>query len=135
MEKLLQLDPKNKRAQDMLTQARKELGQAKKKGHRVQIEEVEEDEGENGKEESDGFFAAPPTKPGLESTPPKPVPQDPPPIDVAMATIPIPENVKTWKEKGNDLFRRGQYAEAVDMYSKAVDKLEKGIFHVCGWVG
>ena len=114
MEKLLQLDPKNKRAQEMLSQARKELGQAKKKGRRVQIEEVEEEE------ESEGSAAAPSTNP---ATPPaKPVPQAPPPEVAA----PMPENVKQWKEKGNDLFRRGQYAEAVLVYSKAVDTLDKG---------
>ncbi len=119
METLLKLDPKNKRAQEMLSQARRELGQAKKKGRRVQIEEVDEEQ-----EASDGSAAAPPTNPVPEVVPT--LPQGPPPAEVTMVTVPMPEDVKQWKEKGNDLFRRGQYVDAVEVYSKAVNRLDKG---------
>ena len=133
MEKLLQLDPKNKRAQDMLTQATKELGQTKKKGRRVQIEEVEEEEAAVSSE-------APPTNssstssstPKAELTPPtKSVAEAAPP---AVVTVPMPKDVQQWKEKGNDLFRRGQYAEAVEVYSKAVDKLDRGMWRGMGTI-
>lgn len=131
MEQLLQIDVKNKKAQEMLSQARKELGQAKKKGRRVQIEEVEE----GGEETSLSATtqatsiaqpdpeARPSSRPEPEAPPPsQPEPEAPPPV----MTAPMPEDVKQWKETGNDLFRRGQYAEAVQIYSMAVTKLNKG---------
>ena len=50
-----------------------------------------------------------------EAPPPEPPPE-------------LPPAVKKLKEEGNDLFRRGQYGEAVNRYSKGIKLLEKGLF-------
>ena len=50
-----------------------------------------------------------------EAPPPEPPPE-------------LPPSVKKLKEEGNDLFRRGQYGEAVNRYSKGIKLLEKGLF-------
>lgn len=112
MEQLLMAEPKNKKGQEMLKQARGELAKsavngAKKGGHKVQIEEVEEEESS----------VAPPT------------------CDV-IKTMPMPEDVVKLKEKGNDMFRRGQYDMALNHYTTAIRKLEKGEVrvHVVGVV-
>ena len=57
--------------------------------------------------------APPPTV--QEAPPPEPPPE-------------LPPSVKKLKEEGNDLFRRGQYGEAVNRYSKGIKLLEKGLF-------
>ena len=102
MEQLLKAEPKNKKGQEMLKQAREELAKSAvkgaKKGRKVQIEEVEEEEETN---------VAPPTR------------------DV-IKTLPMPEDVVKLKEKGNDMFRRGQYDMALGHYTTAIRKLEKG---------
>ena len=57
-----------------------------------------------------------------EAPPPKAQeapPSEPPPE--------LPPAVKKLKEEGNDLFRRGQYGEAVNRYSKGIKLLEKGL--------
>ena len=41
---------------------------------------------------------------------------------------PLPPAVLAMKEEGNNLFRSGQYASAIDQYSKAISSLEKGKF-------
>ena len=51
----------------------------------------------------------------LEARPPEPPPE-------------LPPSVKKLKEEGNDLFRRGQYGDAVNRYSKGIKLLEKGLF-------
>lgn len=56
---------------------------------------------------------APPPK-VQEAPPPEPPPE-------------LPPAVKKLKEEGNDLFRRGQYGEAVNRYSKGIKLLEKGL--------
>ena len=38
----------------------------------------------------------------------------------------LPPAILLLKEEGNKLFRSGQYASAIDQYSKAISKLEKG---------
>lgn len=106
MEQLLKLEPKNKKAQEMLKQAREELSKSadakpKEKGRKVQIEEVDEE---------DPTAVAPAS----------------PPDNKADLTMPMPAEVMALKEKGNDLFRRGQYGDAVTQYSKAVQQLETG---------
>lgn len=51
-----------------------------------------------------------------------------PPPTVQEAPPPeLPPAVKKLKEEGNDLFRRGQYGEAVNRYSKGIKLLEKGL--------
>lgn len=45
--------------------------------------------------------------------------------------LPLPPAVLDLKEEGNGLFRSGQYGEAVDWYSQAIDKLEKGKCMIC----
>lgn len=55
---------------------------------------------------------APPTE-EQEAPPPEPPPEFPP-------------TVKKLKDEGNEMFRRGQYAEAVNRYSKGIRLLEKG---------
>ena len=41
---------------------------------------------------------------------------------------PLPPNVQQLKEKGNQMFRSGQYSDAVGQYTKAIDQLEKGVY-------
>ena len=107
MQQLLGLEPRNKKAQEILKQASDEIAKSvksePKKGRRVQIEEVDEDDESVSK-------PAPPLK--VEATP---------------SSAPMPEDVVKWKEKGNDLFRKGQYDVAAEHYSKAIGKLETGI--------
>lgn len=54
---------------------------------------------------------------------PPPVVQEAPPPEPPPE---LPPAVKKLKEEGNDLFRRGQYGEAVNRYSKGIKLLEKG---------
>jgi len=116
MEQLLKLEPRNKEAQELLKEARKHLAKEvdtgpKRKGRKVHIEEVEE---EVVQEEAGG---------SASSSAPMPV------------ELPMPSKVVKLKEKGNDLFRRGQYAEAVSHYTTAIETLEKGIIILCMCVG
>jgi tetratricopeptide (TPR) repeat protein len=118
MECLLKLEPKNKKAQEMLWLAREELAKTggvgvRKKGRKVRIEEVEEEEEEEEgkKEEASAGSKAPCDK------------VQAPNHDV----LPMPANVAELKDQGNDLFRRGQYGEAVSRYSKALQRLETGM--------
>ena len=72
------------------------------------------------------------TPPQDEAPPPEPTQQEAPPAPVQEAPPPepppeLPPSVKKLKEEGNDLFRRGQYGEAVDRYSKGITLLEKGL--------
>ncbi|CAG5119653.1 unnamed protein product, partial [Candidula unifasciata] len=39
--------------------------------------------------------------------------------------LPLPSAVSDLKEKGNSLFRSGQYGEAIEQYSQAIEELEK----------
>lgn len=43
----------------------------------------------------------------------------------------LPPSVKKLKEEGNDMFRRGQYVEAVERYTKGIAILEKGLQTFC----
>lgn len=117
MEQLLKLEPKNKKAQEILKQAREEIARSedtvpKKKGRKVHIEEVDEE---------DTPSPAPDPTPGLTNGQP---------ASTAPIPTPMPAEVVTLKERGNDLFRRGQYGAAVDQYTTAVQKLEEG---GCSW--
>ena len=110
-EELLKLEPKNKKAQEMLKQAREEIAKSadskpKKKGRKVQIEEEEEEEEEE----------AAASLPTSASSAAKPKSEE----------APMPADVLALKEKGNDMFRRGQYAAAVEHYSTAILTLETG---------
>ena len=59
-----------------------------------------------------------------QETPPPKIQEAPPPEPPPE----LPPSVKKLKEEGNDLFRRGQYGEAVNRYSKGIKLLEKGLF-------
>ena len=59
-----------------------------------------------------------------QETPPPKIQEAPPPEPPPE----LPPLVKKLKEEGNDLFRRGQYGEAVNRYSKGIKLLEKGLF-------
>ena len=118
LEQVLHQEPSNKRAQELLNQTRKqgiktERVPTKKKGRRVQIEEVDERE-EDSSKDSNAKAATSSSTPIIMPTA---APKAPPPI---------PDEVLKLKEKGNNLFRRGQYGEAVSIYTKAIHKLEKG---------
>lgn len=109
MRRLLELDPKNKKAQEGLNEALAKSAKSKpKKGHRVQIEEVDEEE--------------------VTTADPTPPPNTEPVTSSAgvSTAVPMPQDVVEWKEKGNELFRKGQYGEAVSFYTKAVQRLEEG---------
>lgn len=41
----------------------------------------------------------------------------------------LPDNIKQMKNEGNNLFRCGQYPEAVQMYNKCIEKLLHGKLH------
>ena len=110
MRQLLKLEPKNKKAQEVLDKALDEIAKSAtsgaKKGRRVQIEEVDEEP--------------------VQSSPP---PAEPEPVTSTTEVsneAPMPQDVAEWKEKGNELFRKGQYGEAVSCYSRAVQRLEAG---------
>ena len=59
-----------------------------------------------------------------QETPPPKIQEAPPPEPPPE----LPPSVKKLKEEGNDLFRRGQYGDAVNRYSKGIKLLEKGLF-------
>ena len=63
---------------------------------------------------------APPPK-IQEAPPPEPPPE-------------LPPSVKKLKEEGNDMFRRGQYGEAVNRYTKGIKLLEKGLHLQQYWI-
>ena len=44
------------------------------------------------------------------------------PIEISTPP-PMPPNVEKIKLEGNEMFRKGQYSEAKDLYSKAIEKL------------
>ena len=57
--------------------------------------------------------------------------QEAPPTEVQVAPPPapppaLPQSVQKLKDEGNDMFRRGQYGEAVDRYTKGIKILQKG---------
>jgi Flp pilus assembly protein TadD len=39
---------------------------------------------------------------------------------------PLSSQVAAFRESGNNLFRKGQYGEAVQKYTSAIDKIGKG---------
>lgn len=49
-----------------------------------------------------------------------------PPPDVSVLPNHLPSEVHVMKEAGNDLFQKGQYGEALEKYSQALQSLEKG---------
>ena len=112
---LLKLDPNNKKAQEQLNLLRKDFLDPEKKGRKVQIQEVE-DETDTGSETTAKSTES--VSNGLSSVGVASVPVPPPPI---------PSHIQKLKDEGNDLFRRGQYGEAVNKYTTAVNQLEKGM--------
>ena len=58
-------------------------------------------------------------------------PQEAPPTEAEVAPPPappptLPQPVQKLKDEGNDMFRRGQYGEAVDRYTKGIKILQNG---------
>jgi len=47
----------------------------------------------------------------------------------------IPVKTNTLKTKGNDLFKTGQYGDAVSYYTQAINTVEKGNFILHNPVG
>ena len=140
LEQLLSLEPSNRRAQELLTQARKEKSQSgsagegkakERRGRKIVIEEEEETSAVDGPKQSKSMPSATPparsevTAPTaasyLETTPTgRAAPK------AGHTTKPMPAKVGSLKEEGNSLFRRGQYGEAVVKYSSAMQTLKKG---------
>lgn len=121
VQQVLKLEPKNKKALEMLGTAQEEIAKSAKsepkKGRRIQIEEVEEEE------------EATPSNP----TPPGAEPMTTSSADVSTPSMPMPPDVVEWKEEGNKLFRKGQYSEAGACYSNAIQRLETGTCVFCLW--
>ena len=129
LEKALQIEPNNKRAQEMLLKIQKENksttqqqldkevntvgGKVEKKGKRLKVEDIEEDQEEQIKSQ------------------PTPPTTDPPIIDSTPAfeqprPLPLPPEVQKLKDEGNNMFRTGQYGTAVEVYNKCIGILENG---------
>ena len=68
------------------------------------------------------------SEPSAPVRPPSPPPPPPPPP-------PLPSHVQQLKDEGNSLFRSGQYGEAVKVYTKALQHLEKGMYVSCACLG
>jgi tetratricopeptide (TPR) repeat protein len=100
---VLKLEPDNKRAQQLLQKVEKDLPKQEKKGKRIAIQDVTEEEG-NKKDSDIPINAAPAAQP---------CPQ------------PLPSNIQKMKDEGNELFRAGQYGSAVTFYNKCIASLEK----------
>ncbi len=83
---------------------------------------------EGGQKPVDDFGQPKPTANGAATT----VPHSEPSVEVPVRPPspppppPLPPHIQRLKDKGNGLFRSGQYGEAVQWYTKAVEKLEKG---------
>ena len=56
---------------------------------------------------------------------PSQVQEAPPPMMPVAPPPELPPSVKKLKEEGNDMFRRGQYGDAVNRYTKGIKTLEK----------
>lgn len=125
---LLQLEPGNKRAQELKTKVEitKPLPKDSvtdsiglKKGKRLVIEEVEEEETIESKQVS----TEPPTVQlsdvNVQTSSPPPPPS------------PLPPNIQKLKDEGNSLFRCGQYGSAVESYTKCIKLLEAGELFCC----
>lgn len=151
LEWLLQLDPSNKKAQEQLNKLQTEFLKKKqggvkesaatrggegeksgKKGRRIQIKEVEGSESEEGGEE---VGPSKQNKPSTETDTSASLPKtaasnghsvgSAPPV--VYAPPPLPPQVEELKEKGNRQFRKGQYGDALVLYSKAIKLLERGM--------
>ena len=88
-------------------------------GHPEQIEsEKRNQKPGNDRDETDNKQETPPTE--RTSQPP------PPPLPTFRPPAPLPSLVLREKEEGNKLFRAGQYGQAMEKYSTAIDMLEEG---------
>ena len=132
-EHLLQMEPNNKKAQLELNALRKKKlpreeldgasssSQPAKKGRRIQIKEVDGSSSEDG---DDGEAAKSNNTPSSNSqaspSPPPNLNSEPPP---AAVPLPMPPAVKALKDEGNDLFQRGQYGDAILLYTRAIELL------------
>ena len=144
-ERLLKLDPNNKKCQKLLTTVRQDYvpdtarDSNRHKGKRITIEEVDQkidketvnlqstssntksDTGITVASESEGV-------PMKSSNPPAAVVTTPtaPSVTTPIVPPPLPTNVQFLKDSGNELFRVGQYGAAVDKYTKAIQLIGKG---------
>ena len=165
----MQLEPNNKKAQEQLSRLQKEFLEVKgegaeaeaanrgeeeerprRKGHRIQIKEVE---GSGSEEESEGTLpktqveSQPATKTDAPAVPDITTSEQassgssrtastassnaagfipPSPVQRPPSPPPLPPRVKELKEKGNDQYRSGQYSDALLNYSWAIKMLEAG---------
>lgn len=149
LERLLQLEPNNKKAQEQLNQLQTEFlkkkqkesartrgggGEEKseKKGRRIQIKEVE---GSDSEEEGEEVGPSKQNKPAMEANTSANQPKtaasngrsvkSAPPV--VSAPPPLPPQVEDLKERGNRQFRNGQYGDAVVLYTRAIKLLEIGM--------
>lgn len=144
-ERLLRIEPNNKRCQELLSKVRQSYvpdtsrdSNRKPKGKRLTIEEVDEKGNTNlttptNNRSSPGDDSSFVCSTGevserssaqTTSNPSTTPPQSATPMTVAPPT-PLPMNVQFLKDKGNELFRVGQYATALGKYTSAIEELEK----------
>ncbi|XP_065897793.1 sperm-associated antigen 1-like isoform X2 [Dysidea avara] len=133
LELLLKQNPNHKKAKELFQEVNTELAKAATQSatkppstnkRRIKIEEVNEpvDETDNQPKQptsldsSSGSHDAP--KGSHETTQAAPVPK-------AVVTQPLPVHVVKLKDQGNKLFQAGQYGEALDCYSNAINSVQR----------
>ena len=148
LERLLRLEPNNKKAQEQLNKLQTEFlkkkqkesattrggGEEKseKKGRRIQIKEVE---GSGSEEEDEEVGPSKQNKPAMEAntsaSQPKTAASNGSSVGSASPVVsappPLPPQVEDLKERGNRQFRNGQYGDAVVLYTRAIKLLEIGM--------
>eukprot|EP00930_Biecheleria_cincta_P096127 TRINITY_DN87_c0_g1_i2.p1 TRINITY_DN87_c0_g1~~TRINITY_DN87_c0_g1_i2.p1 ORF type:complete len:605 (-),score=194.58 TRINITY_DN87_c0_g1_i2:517-2268(-) len=68
---------------------------------------------------------APSSQPAARTAPkPEPKKEEPPPEDLR---TPEQKEADEWKSKGNELYKKKQFKEAIEMYDKAIDKVPDDI--------
>ncbi len=142
LELLLSLDPNNKKGRELLSEARENLTPRgsnsagdesvvteKKRGRRLKIEVENSEEDEENRATSASLVPGTSPSPIPEISTQSVIQQTTPNISVQhnlSKSVPMPTIVNDLKEKGNELFRCGQYGEASHQYTRAMDKLEQG---------
>jgi len=137
LELLLKQNPNHKKAKELFEEVKAELAktttQPSSGKRRIKIEEVNEpvDETDNqpvvNKEQtshdtSSGSLGIP--KGSLKATQASHNAPDPKPV----ITQPLPVHVVKLKDQGNKLFQAGQYGEALDCYSNAINSVQRSMY-------
>ena len=97
-------------------------------------QEIENSENENianASAESTRTDEEPGDKPGFPATVTSGAVIEKPPEEITLAKpvfiqYPLSDSIATLREAGNQLFREGQYGDAIEKYSEALTRLEKG---------